>query len=124
MGRVTATEVKAILDDSALSDPIVDTYILGANALVTENLAGTSMSADLLKEIERWVAAHLISVTRERQAKKEGAGGASIEYTGEWGTGLSGSSYGQMAMTLDYTGTLSSLDKKKVVLYAVPTTRY
>lgn len=122
--RVTASEVKEILDDSTLLDTIVEAFILGANAMVNTNLAGTTLSPEILKEIERWLSAHLISVTRERQAKKEGAGGASIEYTGEWGEGLKGSSYGQMAMTLDSTGTLASLDQKKATLYAIPSKRY
>lgn len=115
--RVTAKEVKMILDNSSLSDPIVDTYILGANALVNSTL-GTG-TTDLLKEIERWMAAHMISVTRERMAKKEGAGGALIEYTGEYKGGLDSSPYGQMVKTLDTTGAMATLGLKSANSYAV-----
>ena len=115
--RVTAAEVKEILDDSTLSDIIIGAYIKGANTLVNSVLGmGTS---DLLKEIERWFAAHLIAFTRERMAKKEGAGGASIEYTGEYGEGLASTSYGQMVMVLDTTGGMASLSLKQAKITAV-----
>ena len=117
MARVTATEVKQILDDSELDDTIVDAFIKGANALVNQSL-GTGTS-DLLTEIERWIAAHLIASTRERQAKKEGAGGASIEYTGVYGSNLALTSYGQMALTLDTTGVLASLGGKSAKITAI-----
>ena len=117
MGRVTATEVKEILDNSTLSDSIVNAYILGANALVNSAL-GTG-DTDLLKEIERWMAAHMIASSRERMAQKEGAGGAFIEYTGTSGQELSSTPYGQMVLTLDTTGAMSALGLRKASIRAV-----
>ena len=122
MGRVTATEVKAIMDGVTLADAIIDSYIIGANTIVTDNLATSGLSTAMLKEIERWLAAHLVAITRERTAKKEGAGGASIEYTGDWGSGFDSTSYGQTAVALDSTGTLAGLTGKSASIYAVPTT--
>lgn len=119
--RVTATEVKAIMDGVTLADSVIDSYITGANELVTHNLGSSSLPVGILKEIERWLSAHLVAITRERQAKKEGAGGASIEYTGEWGSGLRSTSFGQMAMALDTTGTLAGLEGKSAGIYAIPT---
>lgn len=110
--RTNATDVKAILG-STLADATVESYITGANLTVTNLLTGKGLDDDTLEEIERWIAAHLIAVTRERTSKKEGAGGAFIEYTGEWGAGLSSTSYGQMSMMLDTTGTLKEFDKGK-----------
>jgi len=115
--RVTAAEVLAIMDDVVLTDAQVAPYITGANAIVNEAL-GTGTS-DILKEVERWMAAHMIAVTRERQAKKEGAGGASIEYAGEFGAGLRSTSYGQMVLALDTTGAMAALAGQKMVVYAV-----
>ena len=120
--RVTATEVKAIMDGVTLADSVIDSYITGANIVVTDNLGISGLSIGMLKEIERWLSAHLVAITRERQAKKEGAGGASIEYTGEWGSGLKSTSYGQMALALDSTGVLAGLEGKSAGMYAVPTT--
>lgn len=114
--RVTASEVKEIMD-TTLSDVIVGAYITSANTLVNSVL-GTG-ATDLLKEIERWLTAHMIAVTRERQAQKEGAGGAYIEYTGKYGQDLSSTSYGQMAMALDTTGALAGLAGKSASITAI-----
>jgi len=115
--RVTEAEVKAILDNTTMTDPQILAYIVGANALVN-SVFGTGTDA-ILKEIEKWISAHMIAITRERQAKKEGAGGATIEYTGEYTEGLRSTSYGQMAIALDKSGILASLSGKTVKIYAV-----
>lgn len=120
MARTTATKVKEILDNSALSDAIVNAYITGANELVTEVLGSDTTISDALKEeIERWLTAHMISVTRERMAKREGAGGAEIEYTGEYGEGLKSSPYGQMVLTLDSTGKMAALSGQRARITAI-----
>ena len=82
MARTTIDLLKDILDDTELSDPILTSYITGANTFVTGVLSGEGLSTALLAEIERWIAAHMIASTRERMAEKEGAGGAEIKYTG------------------------------------------
>lgn len=121
--RTNATDVQDIMGIT-LSSTYVDKYIKSANALVNQALASASLEEDTLTEIEMWIAAHMISVTRERQAKKEGAGGAEIEYTGEYGLGLNSTSFGQMAIALDSTGTLADLasGKKKATFYTIPQT--
>jgi hypothetical protein len=116
--RVTATEVKEVLNDSTLLDAQVDPYILSATTLVDATL-GTGTTA-ILKEIERWLAAHMITITRERQAKSEGAGGASIVYSENFGEGLKATTYGQMVLTLDTTGLMASLGGRQPQLFAVP----
>ena len=118
MARTTATEVKEIMGIT-LDDAIVDSYIVGANLLVTQVLTGSGFSDELLAEIERWLAAHMIATTRERVSKEEGAGGAFIKYAGEFGYGLSSTQYGQMVKVLDTSGGFSSLDKKKASLKVV-----
>jgi len=115
--RVTAAEVKAILDNTALSDTDILAYAAGANALVNEVL-GTG-TEDLLTEIEKWLTAHLITISRERQALKEGAGGASITYTGNFGVGLQSTSYGQMVLVLDTTNALAALGGKAARIIAI-----
>jgi hypothetical protein len=121
MARTTAAEVKMI-NGSTLSDEIVNAYITSANIFVTNSL-GTTLDEDVLTQIEMWLTAHMIAVTRERIAKKEGAGGAEIEYAGSFGENLKSTGYGQMACTLDTTGVLAGLgDKsKQVSFYAVET---
>ena len=113
MARTTVDEVKNILDDTSLSDAIITSYIDDANVFVTDSLTGKGLSTDMMTKIEKWITAHMISVTRERMAAKEGAGGAEITYTGKWGAGLASSPYGQMAINLDTSNTLLALVEGK-----------
>lgn len=117
--RTTPDLVRGILADTELIDAQLETYISAANTFINETIAGKGLKACTLEEIERWVAAHLISVTKERFAKKEGAGGAYIEYAGNFGEGLKGTSYGQMAILMDTTGTLAALGGKHIKLIAI-----
>ncbi len=119
MGRVTVAEVKAILDNTELSDSVIGSYITSANVMVTQALGGSSLGADVLKEIERWMVAHMIASSRERMAKSEEAGGARITYTGQFYTGLNSTPYGQMVLVLDTTGTMAALGGKAVKLQAI-----
>ena len=111
--RVTAAEVKEILENSSLSDANVETFITGANVFITEALGDKNLSESLLKEIERYYTAHLIALTVERMASKEGAGGASITYNGTYDKGLKSSPYGQIVLTMDTTGTLAKMEGMK-----------
>jgi hypothetical protein len=115
--RVTVTEVKEIMDNISLSSAVVNAYITSANTLVNSAL-GTG-STDKLKEVERWLAAHMIACTRERMAVKEEAGGTKIEYTGKYGEALSSTPYGQMVLLLDTTGFMASLAFRPVRIMAV-----
>lgn len=106
--RTTAAEVKEIMETN-LSDAIIDAYILSANALVTKLLdfESSGLTDTLMKEIERWLTAHLIASTRERQAKTEEAGGAKVVYAGNSNLGLDSTTYGQMVKILDTTGIMA-----------------
>ena len=106
--RTTEEKLKKIIETDLESNEI-NSYIEGANTMINSTLVGKGLGASLLAEIERWVAAHMIASTRERQSKKEEAGGAKIEYSGKWGVGLSSTSYGQMAISLDASRTLQAL---------------
>lgn len=114
--RVTADEVKAVIDTS-LTDAQIEAYIGSANVMVTDLITG--LSDDVTKEIERWLTAHMIASTRERVAKEEGAGGAYIKYTGEYGRHLNSTQYGQMVIALDTTGAFASAGMKRVVIKAI-----
>jgi hypothetical protein len=119
--RVTAAEVKAIMPvNNPPSDSVINSFITGATNLV-DNVLGsdTTLSDDLKKEIERWLTAHLISITLKRMASEEGAGGANIKYAGEWGRGLSSSPYGQTVLVLDSTGKMATLDSKGAKIIAI-----
>lgn len=115
MARVTIDEVKAIIETSA-TDTQMQEYIFSAEAFV-DSVLGTSLNDTLLKEIERWITAHLLASSRDRQAVEEGAGGAYVKYGTVYGRGLLSTTYGQHAIMLDPTGTLDTLASKKKVYF-------
>jgi hypothetical protein len=122
MANVTATQVKQIISTD-LSDTIVEAYIDGAYELVNDVLGDdTTISSSLKAEIEKWLAAHMIAITRERVAKEEGAGGAYIKYTGVFTVGLLATPYGQVVKELDTTGKMAALGRKTVSVRAVEET--
>ena len=113
--RTTATAVK-VITGSNLDDSIVDAFISAANAFVNEIL-GTA-SSTILTNIEMFIAAHLLTISRERLAKKEGAGGAFIDYAGIYTMGLKATQYGQTAIDLGTTGALAALGLKAASITA------
>ena len=117
MARVTVDEVRSIISTKA-DDNTIYQYIASAQALM-DLLIGQGLTAMQMKEIERWLTAHLIASTRDRQAREEGAGGAYIKYTGLSYTGLRGTTYGQQAIVLDTSGTLATIAGKSVKFKAI-----
>jgi len=118
--RVQAIDVKAIMDNCTLDDNVVDTFVVGASAIVDNVFAtNTTLGAAMLKEIERWLAAHMIASTIQRTASDEKVGDASMKYTGQWGKKLESTSYGQMVLSLDTTGLISRAGKQAASIRAV-----
>lgn len=121
MARVTASEVKTVMDNCTLSDTIVDNYITAANAVVTDILGDdTDIGATLLEEVEKFYTAHLIARTTHRVATEEQLGDARVKYTGQYGQGLDSTPYGQIVKELDTTGKMAgSLGKARAKLRAL-----
>lgn len=120
--RATEQEVKDILpSDTSITLSKITPYLVSANSFVTNSLQGELDDA-VLKEIERWLTAHMVTVINERLSKEEGAGGAYIKYAGAWGEELASTQYGQMVLMLDTSNTLRNLSdgKKRASIYAVP----
>jgi len=105
--RVTDDEVFAIIDTS-LTD--IDVFINTANMMVTSWLETAGLTDETLKEIERYLSAHVLSV-QDQRVKSVGVDVLSESYQGQWGMGLNGTSYGQMAILLDTSGTLGKIAK-------------
>ena len=120
--RVTEEAVLEIMPaDTTLTEDTILPYVSSANVLVTSLLADEHEDA-LLAEIEKWLAAHMASVVRERLIKEAGAGGATVEYAGWWSEGLSSTQYGQMVLTLDTSNKFRNLQKgnKQAWTFVVP----
>lgn len=117
--RVSEAEVREIIDvDATLS---LTPFITVASLLVDEQVAPGGASTAMLKEIERWLAAHFVAVRDPRETSK-GIDSASVSYEAmRMGEGLKGTRYGQQALALDSSGKLTDLNKAKAQFTALNT---
>ncbi len=106
MALVTQTEVKEIIDTD-LTD--LTAFIAAAHIIVTEDLASAGFSNERKTEIERWLAAHFVSMKEDsgRLTGKE-TGDSQYNFGGELGKGLQFTRYGQQVLLLDSSGTLAA----------------
>lgn len=113
--RTTADEVRQIMDGlttTQMSNADVNAYIAAANALVTKIIGDDGDLGGTLKEqIECYLTAHMIASTRWRTTAEEKVGEVWARYTGKWGEQLKGTPYGQMVLTLDFTGKMANIGK-------------
>lgn len=114
MARVSEGEVKELISTTET----ITAQISAANVVVTEKLGSNgTITAEHLKEIERWLAAHLVACSIERQTLKEKIGATAVEFVGNQqgsgGLGLGLTSYGQTVMIIDTTGVLANLGKRR-----------
>lgn len=112
MGRVTEQEVKQIITTTMNVLP----FIKAASIVVADRLSGADLSEETLKEIERWLSAHFLSVAQP-QKKSQSIDGASETYAVPPVTndGLKSTFYGQQALALDSSGTLANISKRPFV---------
>jgi hypothetical protein len=111
MARTTETEVKQIIDTD-LTDEQVAPFVTTANVLVTDVLAGQGYGENLLHEIEKYLAAHLLTA-RDPRVSKEKVGTAEATYQGKFGEGLKSTTYGQHVLLLDRNKVFAELSASK-----------
>lgn len=117
--RVTASEVTEIITTS-VDDSDIGACIIAADLIVDTYLANeTGMSNDLLKEIERWLAAHLLASSKEVQELSVRVGEAEHRRVGSFGKGLESTTYGQVVLSLDNSGKLKNLTKSKALFSVI-----
>lgn len=109
MARTTSGAVEAIIETNV----DVSGFITTANLLVNQKLGNSSLSEDMLTEIEKYLAAHLVSIRDPRltSTDMENAS-ATFEGKNQNGIGLKATQYGQTVIELDVTGTFANLGKK------------
>lgn len=123
MARVTAAEVKAIMDGCTTADAVVEAMIDAATDVITD-VIGSGLTDARLKEVERWLVAHMLSATVFKTTSEEKIGDASAKFTGKWGEGLSSTPYGQMVLMLDTTGKMANAGKRSATIFAVETEEF
>lgn len=106
--RVTVEEVKDVIDTD-LTDTRIMVCIGSANNLVSSQCANEGLSTDTLKEIERWLSAHFVAVVEPR-IEREKADVVSASYVHKVDLYLASTVWGQQAMLLDTSGSLSDLN--------------
>jgi hypothetical protein len=103
--RVTEQDVRDVIDVPPGTD--VTPFIVLANLEVTERCVPAGYTAPRLKEIERWYAAHLLLLNKQRPKQSEGVGGGSWSMTSpQLGKKLESTMPGQQVLQLDYACTL------------------
>jgi len=118
MARTDKDNVKVIIDTN-ISDSDVTSFIDDANVIVDNRLSGEDVDDDILTMIEKYLTAHLISVSRERQATDEKVGDVSVKYSGSFSKFLEMTSYGQEVLILDPTGKMASASKRKAYIRSI-----
>ena len=125
--RVTGSEVKEIIS-TTLSAEALAPFITAANLLVTAKAGSSAYSTAELKELERWLSAHFVSIrdpsksavvekqvgeSRERYAVMKSSGvKRSLETT----------PYGQQVLILDYLGCFADIGARTASLTSVGAT--
>lgn len=111
--RVTEAEVKANVGLIAADTTVLSSFIDTATLIVDEELAAKGFSNNRLKAIELYLASHFAVLTIEkggltRQKLGEAEEGYRQDFTSK--PNLSMTRFGQQALALDTSGSLSKMD--------------
>lgn len=106
MARTDIAKVKAILPSgTTLTDPQIQAAIDAATCVIDQIAAGCGahLSIECLLQAETYLAAHYCAVTENTlslSSEKDGCCGGSAVYGFQFGPGVMGTPFGQMANTL------------------------
>lgn len=105
--RVTEAELREVVLDAVNA---VANFIADAHVIVDDLLTGKGLTEAKLKLIEKYLAAHLYTLSQEHGGLvREKIGEAEQQFASPGsGTGLRSTRFGAMALTLDPTGTLEA----------------
>jgi hypothetical protein len=103
---VTPGDVSAIIDTERDVTPFLET----ANVVVGSILASSGLAQNVLDQITKYIAAHFVWLTESNSLVQKEVGGTREVYRtfSDKSTGFQTSRFGQMALTLDTTGTLAA----------------
>lgn len=124
MVRVTATEVRTILPThTTLTDQQINAAIAAATCIVDQIAAGCGedLTAECLTQVELYLSAHFAAATENTlslKSEKDGCSNSSATYGFQFGEGVKGTPFGQMANTLS-GGCLAEYDKQPVNLFSI-----
>lgn len=116
--RTTKAAVKYVMD-TTLEDDEIDAYIGHANLIVSRVTSDEGLGAELLKQIETYLAAHLIAIGKERQPLEERVGDIWLVYQESPAGFLESTTYGRMVLFLDTSGVFQKTSMKKATIKAI-----
>lgn len=93
-------------------------FINTAHIFVCNYVDGYGVAASLLTQIEKYLAAHFATITYSA-IQRQTMGPMSQAFVTKIGMGLSQTRYGQMAMSLDPTGSLENMRKRRISLTSI-----
>lgn len=113
--RTSVVEVRELITLNVEDAVIEHNYIKTANVIVDTYLATSTLSTAVLIEIEKYLATHFAALSAEGGGViGESMTGASSQLANIYSAGFNSTRFGQMAISLDFTGTLSSLGNTKL----------
>lgn len=124
MARVTESDVRVILPEhTTLTDPQIAAAIAAATSMVDRIAAGcaSDLSTADLTQVELYLSAHFAAATENAltmKSEKNPVCGGSATYGFQFGEGVKGTPYGQMANTLS-GGCLAEYDKQPAGLFSI-----
>ena len=124
MARVTVAEVRVILPTgTTLTDAQIQAAIDAATCVVDQVAAGCAagLSEACLRQVELYLAAHYAAGTENTlsiQSEKDGCCDGSVTYGFQFGPGIMGTPFGQLANTLS-GGCLVAQDKPAARLFSI-----
>ena len=114
--RVDDCDVSRIMGDDA--PDVLRPFIESANLLVTECYGNSGVSDDVLRELEKWLAAHLAHSVSQRVVSTK-LGDASDTFARASGDGLRGTFYGQQALLFDVNGCIQMRGTTRPTLHSI-----
>lgn len=124
MARTTVEEVKAILPtETQLTDAQIQAAIDAATCVVDQAAASCAshLTDDCLIQVETWLSAHYAAAmenTLTLTSETDPCSGGKATYGFQFGEGVKGTPFGQMANTLS-GGCLAELDKQPTELFSI-----
>lgn len=118
MAYTTTIAVQSILVNDYDGETDLNPFIETAAAIVARTITcatakGITLSSAEKELLERWLAAWAYCMSDKTYTSRSTLS-ASGSFSGQYGMGLEHNPYGQMALRVDPSGCLNSLDKRRV----------
>jgi hypothetical protein len=115
MSRATSSEVVGVMSNEVPAGTDLSTFISVASCIIADNLDETLFNDDTLKNIEIYLAAHFSALKYKNAIETQmgGTNSARDKFGYPLGKGLELTTYGQMAIMLDFSKALGSLSSTK-----------